>query len=353
MGCPGGSSSSGSSSGSGSGSSSGSVDAATDAPLDAGLCDPVAQTGCAASQKCTWIVDQSSPPAGHVGCAPAGSVAQGATCTRGAAGATTGYEDCQKGLACDMSGSACEPICDPSAASGGAGACTGMSACTIYSGFFAETTGDAGTTAVAGICQPTCDPLAQTCGTGKGCYGLPSTTTAPSTFQCSADPNPTLTSDAACTTANGCEDGSSGTPYINGCAAGYIPLFHASWNSTQVICVAYCEPGNTSQSAPANASGLVGSGHTCPDEGAAAPQHECRYWWLFEGTSTPLSAESNGLGVCIAFGNYKYDSNGNGTIDMNDANWPSCTTLSSTGHTFDPVITDTQYWGCESVTTRP
>jgi hypothetical protein len=38
---------------------------------------------------------------------------------------------------------------------------------------------------------------------------------------------------------------------------------------------------------------------------------------------------------------------------MLDMNWPSCTTLSPMGHTWSSTITDTQYWGCESVTTRP
>jgi hypothetical protein len=50
-------------------------------------CDPLAQTGCASGEKCTWIHDDdgntSNPeniitPLGHIGCTAAGAAATGA-----------------------------------------------------------------------------------------------------------------------------------------------------------------------------------------------------------------------------------------------------------------------------------
>src|SRR5678810_287213 len=40
---------------------------------DGPACDVLHQTGCAASEKCTWIIDQATPTRlGHIGCAPQG-----------------------------------------------------------------------------------------------------------------------------------------------------------------------------------------------------------------------------------------------------------------------------------------
>src|ERR1043165_146499 len=58
-----------------------------DAGSAAGTCSPLLQTGGAAGEKCTWLVDAFMPQyVGHVGCAPDGTGAVGDQCTYGAAG---------------------------------------------------------------------------------------------------------------------------------------------------------------------------------------------------------------------------------------------------------------------------
>src|SRR5262245_51437266 len=144
-------------------------------------CDPLAapgQQGCSAGEKCTWIRVADTPtPLGKIGCAPAGAVGIGQTCTNGAVGATTGYDDCVAGAICI--GAMCQDICgfDGSAKA----ACGTGEACTRYADLFANGQDDP----VAGACVPSCDPLTQTvevpgggtttCGAGKGCYVLAST----------------------------------------------------------------------------------------------------------------------------------------------------------------------------------
>jgi len=322
--------------------------------------DTIAQTGCATGQRCTWIRDQVTPTlTGHFACEANGTIALHGACSYGASGPTTGYDDCQKGLVClapgtEAASGTCSAICD-TAATSGPGVCATNYTCGTYSAYF-PTGSDAGTSTL-GLCQPTCNPVTQAldyngaaaCGGGMtggyptlGCYGLPSSTTQPSTFTCASNPNPTYTSDYPIT----------GTLYVNGCAAGYVPAFVQSWQSTTPICVAFCQPGNTSSTSTANATGVAGSGYTCPDRGAGGT-HECRYLWWLEGQTTPITTVDDSVGLCFDYAQYKYDSNNNGTIDSGDANDPSCTTLSSTGHTFSSTQTDTQFWGCESVTSRP
>src|SRR5258706_1132634 len=49
--------------------------------VPATMCNVLAQTGCNAGQKCTWIIDSSGPPQlGHIGCTPDGIVALRAAC---------------------------------------------------------------------------------------------------------------------------------------------------------------------------------------------------------------------------------------------------------------------------------
>jgi hypothetical protein len=69
-------------------------------------CDVLAQTGCMTGQKCSWIDDSAT--AGHIGCAPDGTVALGGACAHGAFGAT-GYDNCMKGTVC-IAGH-CDTIC--------------------------------------------------------------------------------------------------------------------------------------------------------------------------------------------------------------------------------------------------
>ena len=64
------------------------------------------------------------------------------------------------------------------------------------------------------------------------------------------------------------------------------------------------------------------------------------------GVSSLVQLDSDiEFGLTDSKGNYtKYTGNKSGT---GTAPYPSCTTLSTTAHTYDTTLTDTQYWGCE------
>jgi hypothetical protein len=330
---------------------------AVDAPPSSGTCDPFAQTGCGSGQKCAWerTVVSATAQHGQFACVPAGPKQAGAACTFGAAGAT-GFDDCAAGLECladvttDQASGTCRTICSLNAASN----CASGTACVKETKYF-----DDQFSSYFGLCAPTCDPLtnqrsdgAARCGgttdangvATQTCVGLPDTV---SVFTCAPTRNPTRTSDAPAY-----EPGLGGA-YLDGCAPGFLPLLYKDTPSgiagdeMAIICVAYCEPGATSKEAPANAAGKVGSDDTCPKKGAAGT-HECRYWWFFETDSKPTSKYSNGLGYCFDYAKYQYDPTAKGAPPtMQD---PSCTTLSSTAHTFDPLITDDIFWGCGPIT---
>jgi hypothetical protein len=334
----------------------------SDGSADAGVlpvCNVVAQSGCGANEKCAWTKDPAIPLAqGKLACVPNGTVGLDAACSYGTG--ASNHDDCGKALAC-VNGT-CKAICDPAAVSG-LSACDATHACAVYVGVFMSTDGSS----FAGVCEPACNPLTQrrltddapNCGgtvdtttsppqPSRGCYGMPPSMPWPTTFVCSSAGRASNTSDVPCTSGNACA-AAIGSPYINGCAPGFLPVLSESQNSSNMICAAVCEPGNTSSAAPANAAGKVGSAYTCPTLGAGG-KHECRFWWWFEKPTSPVSPNGNAFGICYDYTKYQFDSNDD---QIPDKPQPSCTVLSATGHTYSPTITDTQYWGCEAVTTRP
>jgi len=301
-------------------------DGGTDASVI--TCDPLQQTSCPSNERCAWVA--ISPTTGYAACLADGTVAEGGACAAGAYGAATGFDDCRRGLAC--ANGQCQPICKTSPDS-----CGAHFVCTNYSSVFSSN----GIT-FAGVCAPTCNPLTQArdydgapaCGSpapatpALGCFGK-------TVFTCSKVVYPNNKSDAPAAGP------SSGGAFLNGCAPGYLPLLQASTGSTETICVALCQPGPTSQAAPANAGGT--SPATCAAAGAAPP-HECRYWWWLENTAS-LSfpdALSNAVGFCLDYTKYTGNKSGAGTTP-----YPSCTALSPTAHSYDATLTDAQYWGCE------
>ena len=340
-----------------------------------GVCDPVAQTGCATGEKCTWVrvAASTSSQIGQLACVQDGTVDVNGACTYGAAGMATGFDNCKKGLIClassrtDMAAGTCATICDVTAASGAAGACATNYACGLYYHYF-QNTGDPQTN--TGLCDPTCHPLTQKrdydqaadCGAPrdasgnptKACNGLPAGAGAASHFTCSSVLDPTKKSDAIA------YDSSIGGVALNECAAGYIPLLYDSTTAAiaqdqmHVICVAYCQPSETDSANKANANG--DPAHTCAAAGATGPAHECRYWWFLEGDTSgaaTMSEFSNGLGYCYNFANYYYDDtklHPPGTNTMHTD--PSCTTLSASAMTFDAgtggtqTVPDNLFWGC-------
>ena len=274
-------------------------------------------------------------------CTPTGSVDVGGACHYGADGATTGYDDCRSGLVCQTSAATsgasgtCAAICDISSAT----SCTPSSTwtCSAYAGYFQA----AGGSPTAGMCESQCNPLTQVrlsdgaaaCGSPdlanptRGCYGAPAGIAGrPSVFTCARAGPSNMTSDVVVT-----------TPYLNSCAPGFIPLLTAGSGSTDAICVALCRPADTTLESHPTPGGQ--SPYSCADKGAGG-SHECRYWWGMEADGASTSAWSNGLGYCMDYTKYTYSLGGPALT------FPSCTTLSGTGHLFDPTFTDAAYWAC-------
>jgi hypothetical protein len=297
-------------------------------------CDPVSQAPCGADQRCAWITTGPNG-AGHSACRADGTVSAGGACTV----LLSGIDSCRRGTACVYG--TCKTLCGLSPDT-----CTSGWAC----GNYVEVPFNPDGFGSTGYCDPTCDPITQArdfdrapnCGSVSaqdpelGCYGVPN---FPFTCGPAGDPAkrfgavPQLAPDRR--------------PYQNGCAPGFLPMFYSGTSNMEWICAATCEPGPTSSQSPANAQGRAGSAYTCPAKGAPAG-HECRYWWWLEDSDaanfpTPLG---NTLGFCIDYASYRWDRDGNGTLE---APYPSCTSLSNTAYSYVNDWTDDVVWGCAPV----
>jgi hypothetical protein len=307
------------------------IDAAVDAAV---ACNPVLQTGCAAGEKCTWIVDIDGGPTtsdiGHIGCIANGTIAEGGACTDASMAATDG---CVAGQQC-VSGK-CKPICDPQLVDGSAqGACPNNFSCSVYAGVF-ETGGDP----VAGVCEPGCDPLSQRLKVGTGnleACGSPNAVTprgacVPSrgflSFHCA--PSGSVVYDKVDRVPPLAD--ASGNPFGNGCAPGFIPFYFSDASGSNTTwCSGLCSPLKTDMTIAAQA------GHATDNQGdktalaklvadptpvaghavctkmvkgatdvASALGEDCRFIWfpLAQGDPTKPSASpyNDTLGVCFAF----------------------------------------------------
>jgi len=333
------------------------LDSGTEVPV---ACDPIAQTGCATGQKCTWIITDADPtagtdPVGHNGCALAGTTALGAACHDATASVNGGADTCLAGDLC-ISGK-CKVICDPQLTSGSAaGACDVDHACAAYAGVF-----DTGNTASAGVCEPGCDPLtqrllvggAEQCGAASATQ--PDVACTPSSsftsFLCapSAPDVYALTERAAAMTD------AQGNVYSNGCSPGYVALFGADNDSGAMttICSGLCAPrkvdaqlagsGNPDRINEGDKTALgklltdpapVAGHATCgaDSKGSATDPEDCLYLWEvlaeFSGASPSEALRtpySDTLGVCFAFGSYLVDDDGNSATPR--VPFPSCATL--------------------------
>jgi hypothetical protein len=354
-------------------------DAAVDDAMT--VCNPLTQAGCAATEKCTWIVDAVMPQyVGHIGCAPDGDKDVGAACIFNAAG-PDGHDDCKKGAVCSafvwgtqntpnpIQG-VCKQLCDQQ---GGSPECNSEHVCVTYSRLFR--TGDA---AAAGVCDVKCDPLLENdfdgsngtmpgpgsakrttekCGnnTNVGCYGYPSFGTPPkSGFSCTGDINAAANSSTTglrhrvqCIDSNGCADGT--TIYTNSCNQGYLPLLRESSFVSTAVCIAMCKPAPcwSGECGGANNPNRAGSaGDRCnmndrvgalynggaADGGETGGEH-CSYLWYWELSDQGElleSEHSDTLGVCYDHSKYYFDANGNGMIEMaTDKPYPNCALLGS------------------------
>lgn len=362
-----------------------------DASLDAlAACDPIAQTGCQAGEKCTWIVDFDSTPMqdeiGHIGCVPAGTLAEGAACDDPRANIDGGSDACAPGLLCIARN--CKPICDLQRVPGsGGGACNTNFSCSAYSGVFV-----AGAAPTAGVCEPGCDPLTQELSVGTGpkaaCGSpdpaMPSKTCVPGagfrSFHCAPSGEgawdltdrkvPLLAPD--------------GEPYGNGCAPGYIPnYFEDASGAMKTLCSGLCAPldvdkelADAAATAPENPNPDLNAGdrdaigklvrEPAPRVGDATclvgvkgsvPQpnsEDCRYLWGAVTNIDPDAARMNAspyndtVGICFNYAAFM-------TIDTTvppdgrpDAFEKSCKELSRTTPETDRFGTPEQN-GCYSL----
>jgi len=111
-------------------------------------CNAVAQTGCAAGEKCAFILDDATTGDGHTGCVANGTVGAGAACVRPMVVGTS--DNCQGGLFCYQD--TCNEICTVQTNDCTAGSCID----------FSDLDFD--------VCLPTCAPLLQDCTGTQGCY---------------------------------------------------------------------------------------------------------------------------------------------------------------------------------------
>ena len=228
-------------------------------------CDPVGQTGCFAGEKCTYIIDSTTPLMGHTSCAPKGGVVSGGACTRDAGG----VDDCVAGYFC--SGGTCTEICSTSPNS-----CGGTEVCTVFAGVFDDRTD-------VGMCMPQCDPLnpSAVCPTGESCYlSLASAITscvAPSL----SDPI-TKTGAPNCNSNPGTQDCNCVT--LNGCDAGFgCILLNDAANPTGNICAFFCDPMNS-------------GGPTCASGTGAGPSFSCRQIMSFYSDAMDVDPS---YGMCV------------------------------------------------------
>jgi hypothetical protein len=329
-----------------------------DAPNDAtgAVCNPIAQTGCAANEKCTWITDQVTPTeVGHIGCTPDGTVATGGACVEGPPG-PQGFDDCVKGDIC-IAG-VCKNICDPQQL-GAASGCDEEHSCSRYSGLFV-----AGGMITAGACDPKCDLLTQrllvavngrteACGSEDpaapraGCYptaGFQGGSCAPVRADDPELPAGEL-QHLDRTDREPSLENEQGEAFLNGCAPGYTAFFFENDASMRALCTGICAPfpGGLSnvnnattgpnsgggavntgdvaalvklprQPAPAaghgtcNATGAKGS--TAANGGVLTGPERCVYLWPFladdAGTPDPMDTAGETIGFCFPHTFFRY-----------------------------------------------
>ena len=111
-------------------------------------CDPVAQTGCGASEKCAQVLLVNDPLELETRCVQDGTVQKGDACNSGPPG-DQGFDDCRGGLSC--LGGECVEFCSTSPDS-----CPSNENCTAFADLFEDREG-------VGLCDFICDPLGQDC----------------------------------------------------------------------------------------------------------------------------------------------------------------------------------------------
>jgi hypothetical protein len=325
------------------------VDASADAGPGSGACDPLAQTGCNAGAKCTWIIDDTTTGAGHTGCAFGGAVPIGGSCTR----AANGVDDCVAGAVCTSwgDGTLCRQICDLRDVGP---LCDATHGCITASAFTTS-----GPSPLAGICVQSCDPLddndfdgsgsaltraGSACGSDLtiGCYGEPRSGHPTTTFMCLPDGG------VGTTLFHRAVAGPASVLHVDSCHQGYEPLLFEGTGSSNLVCVALCKPQScfAGNCGSGDENRLGAAPHRCESPDAVGDfdtgsnGDQCTYLWWFErdpqnNNQPVLSRYSDAVGVCWNHSLYKYDPSGGNSPSIT---YPSCEQLQLHASGTDPTM---------------
>jgi hypothetical protein len=323
-----------------------------DAPPPIMLCDPRAQTGCEAGEKCATRRLQTEPSElTEIACVPDGTVDIDGACMYGPDGAN-GYSNCKAGGECVNN--ICKQICDHQ---GGAPKCDANHACSIYENLF-----ESNNMPVAGVCDPQCDPLTQELAIGVKTAACGSTDPAMADSGCFTFDGIDFTCARIPTVARNLTDRmrgygpASGGVYINGCAAGYLPVLIEQTGSMVGICSGICAPAKTDSTQPGNALGDVnavvklhnkampeaGDGLCTADKKGSTEPENCHYMWFYNVSNNMIlpSPYNDTTGICFAYGKY------NVTINGAQVGFPDCAKLPPAGAPADPVYGHANDWPC-------
>ncbi len=209
-----------------------------------------------------------------------------------------------------------------------------------------------------GVCEPICDPLTQCTRTSDRPEACGSLDTAAPDRGCVGVAE--FTCRAVTSTATDREP-----PTTGACAPGYVALLSDTTGSSRLVCAGLCaalEVDNTAAHAnnalgdPTAAGKLVDQPTARVGDATCAigakgsdASSTCRFLWplLEERGAIPASYALrylDTLGICVSIASYRYDSDGDGTLD---APYPSCTTLPPRSAQTPGRYDDAYDWGCQ------
>jgi len=271
------------------------IDSTIDAPdgmaadANTSICDVHEQVTCPDGWKCSAVMEQGGKVQAH--CVPDGAIGVDGFCEPYILEEElTGYryDDCRRGSLC--ANNVCKAFCNVSQ---GPDACGGPTyVCVNYAILPNDPE--------LGLCDPTCDPVSQIrLSDGQSWCG--STNTVQPERTCVGQPNGPFFC-ANTVDVNALHGTLINPPYLNGCAAGFMPYMPDPNMSGGAICAAMCRPQETSMVMPAGAQGQPGSGYTCPDRGAF--NAECRFVSMIQDMSQPGFGDHDEVGFCLDYQNY-------------------------------------------------
>ena len=258
------------------------VDAAPTGPP----CDPLANSGCAADEKCSLVVEATEPVLlSRTACVPDGDVAIGDACTTAFANAGPlaqgqGFDNCVGGAFCVRD--VCTEICELDIAQNIDTCPDGVKACGLYTDIFDDVT-----SVEVGLCDPVCQLFeVDSCAAEEACYLSLFTGAA----TCSSNRSQ-LAAGTECSGLNACNSGL-------GCIL--------QDQQQQLSCTPYCQ----------TADGLTLAGETCAAALGGVGTAECVQINLFYNN---VSRVGDQFGMCVDCANPQFSMN------------PGCTAQSAAG----------------------